>query len=218
MAFPTFFKFSLNLAIRSSWSEPQSAPSLVFADCIEFLHLWLQRLYNQSDVCTGHLMTSMCRVIPCVLGRGCVAMTSAFSWQNSINLCPASFHIPKSNLPVTSGVSWLPTVHSNPLWRKVHLCWVLVLEGHVGLHRTIQLQLFQHDWSGYRLGWLWYWMVYLGNEQRSFCRFWDCIQVLHFGLFCWPWRLIQLILAHRRGYNVIWALFTHSSPFQCADC
>ena len=36
-------------------------------------------------------------------------MTSAFSWQNSISLCPASFHIPRPNLPVTSGVSWLPT-------------------------------------------------------------------------------------------------------------
>ena len=29
MVFPTFFNLSLNLAIRSSWSEPQSAPSLV---------------------------------------------------------------------------------------------------------------------------------------------------------------------------------------------
>ena len=24
-------------------------------------------------------------------------MTSAFSWQNSISLCPASFHIPRPN-------------------------------------------------------------------------------------------------------------------------
>ena len=30
-------------------------------------------------------------------------------------------------------------------------------------------------------------MVYFGNEQRSFCHFWDCIQILHFGLFCWSW-------------------------------
>ena len=30
-----FFNFNLNLAIRSSWSEPQSAPGLVFADCKE---------------------------------------------------------------------------------------------------------------------------------------------------------------------------------------
>ena len=36
---PTFFHLSLNLAIRS-----QSAPGLVFADCIELLHLWLQRI------------------------------------------------------------------------------------------------------------------------------------------------------------------------------
>ena len=27
-------------------------------------------------------------------------MTSAFSWQNSISLCPASFRIPRPNLPV----------------------------------------------------------------------------------------------------------------------
>ena len=26
-------------------------------------------------------------------------------------------------------------------------------------------------------------MVCFGNEQRSFCHFWDCIQVLHFRLF-----------------------------------
>ena len=42
--FPTFFNFSLNLAIRSSWSKPQSDPGLIFADCIELLHLWLQRI------------------------------------------------------------------------------------------------------------------------------------------------------------------------------
>ena len=28
-------------------------------------------------------------------------MTSAFSWQNSISLCPASFCIPRTNFPVT---------------------------------------------------------------------------------------------------------------------
>ena len=42
MVFPTFFNLNLNLAIRSSWSEPQSAPSLVFVDCIALLHLSVQ--------------------------------------------------------------------------------------------------------------------------------------------------------------------------------
>ena len=32
-------------------------------------------------------------------------MTSAFSWQNSVSLCPASFCTPRPNLPVTPGVS-----------------------------------------------------------------------------------------------------------------
>ena len=75
---------------------------------------------------------------------------------------------------------------------KRHLFWVLVLKGLVGLHRTIQFQLLQRYWMGQRLGLLWYWMVCLGNEQRSFCCFWDCIQVLHFGLFCWPWWLLPV--------------------------
>ena len=51
---------------------------------------------------------------------------------------------------------------------------VLVLEGLIGFHRTIQLQLLQHYWYGHRLGLPWYWMVCLGNKQRSFCCFWDC--------------------------------------------
>ena len=33
-------------------------------------------------------------------------MTSKFSWKNSISLCPASFRIPRPNLPVTPGVSF----------------------------------------------------------------------------------------------------------------
>ena len=60
---------------------------------------------------------------------------------------------------------------------------MLVVEGLVGLHRTIQLQPLQCYWLGHRLGLLWYWTGCLGNEQRSFCHFWDCIQVLYFGLF-----------------------------------
>ena len=42
--FPTFFNLSLNLPIKNSRSEPQSAPDLVFADCVELLNLWLQRI------------------------------------------------------------------------------------------------------------------------------------------------------------------------------
>ena len=52
---------------------------------------------------------------------------------------------------------------------------MLVLKGLIGLERIVQLQLLQSYWLGHRLGLLWYWMVCLGNEHKSFCRFWDCI-------------------------------------------
>ena len=42
---------------------------------------------------------------------------------------------------------------------------MLILEGHVGLHRTVQLQLLQHSWLGHRLGLLLCLMVCLGNKQ-----------------------------------------------------
>ena len=133
------------------------------------------------------------------------AMTSAFSWQNCVSLWPASFCTPRSNLPVTPG--YLLTTYfciPVPYNEKGIFYWVLVLEGVVGLHRTIQLQLLQPYWLGHSLGLLWYWMVCLGNKQRSFCRFWDCIQLLHFGLFCWLWWLLhffQGIPAHSSRYN-----------------
>ena len=57
-------------------------------------------------------------------------------------------------------------LYSNPLWWKGHLFLVLVLEGLIGLHRTGQLKLLQHQWLGHRLGLLWCWVVCLGNKLR----------------------------------------------------
>ena len=104
----------------------------------------------------------------------------------------------------------------NLLWLKGYLFWCFFLENIVGLHRTNQLPLLQHQWLGHRLGLLKYWMICLGNELRSFCNFWDCTQVLFFGLFI-----------DYEGYSisskgfllpvvytmVIWIKFIHSHPF-----
>ena len=108
MVFPTFFNFSLNLSIRSSWSEPQSTPGLVFADCIEPLHFGCKE-YNQSDIGVDHLVMSMCRVFSCVIARGCLLWPVLSLDKTFISLGPASFRIPRPNLPVTPGVSWFPT-------------------------------------------------------------------------------------------------------------
>ena len=105
VVFPTFFNLSLNLAIRSSWSEPQSAPSLVFADCIELLHLWLQRIQSIWFWCWPSGDVHVLSLLLCYWKRVFV-MTSAFSWQISVSLCLASFRISRPNLPVTPGPSW----------------------------------------------------------------------------------------------------------------
>ena len=57
-------------------------------------------------------------------------MASAFSWQNSISLCPASLRIPRPNLPVTPGVSWLPNfAFQSSIMKRTSFFWVLVLKG-----------------------------------------------------------------------------------------
>ena len=69
MVFPTFFNLSLNLALRSSWSEPQLAPSLVFAEYIN-LSIFGCKEYNQSDFNIDPLVMSMCTVFSYVLEEG----------------------------------------------------------------------------------------------------------------------------------------------------
>ena len=110
---------------------------------------------------------TMCRVFSCVVGRGCL-LWPVCSVGKTISFCPASSCTPRPNLPVTPGISWFPTfVFQSPTMKKTSLGSVS-LEGLVGLHRTVQLQLLQHYWLGHRLGLLWYWMVCLGNEHSAF--------------------------------------------------
>ena len=67
---------------------------------------------------------------------------------------------------------------------------------------------------GHRLGLLWYWMVCLGNEQRSFCCFWDCIQVYcisdsfvdHDSYSISPKGFLPTVV----DIMIIWVKFTHS--------
>ena len=116
---------------------------------------------------------SMCRVTSCVAGRG-------FCYDQCIllaKLCkplPALLCTPRAKLPVNS--RYLLTSYFCILVtcdEKDILFLVLVLDGLVGLHKTVQLQLLQHWWLGHRLGLLWYWMVCLRNKQRSLC----CLEI-----------------------------------------
>ena len=52
-------------------------------------------------------------------------MISAFSWQNSISLFPASLCTPSPNLPVTPGVSQLPTfAFQSPIMERTYFLGV----------------------------------------------------------------------------------------------
>ena len=147
---------------------------------------------------------SMCRVFSCVVGRWYLLWAMCSLGKTLLAFALLHFVL-QGQICLLLQVSLdILLLHSSPLWWKGYLSWILILEGLVGLHRTIQLKILQHYWLGHRLGLLWYWIVCLGNEQRSFCHFWDCIQVLHFGLFCWLWGLLLFfegILAHSSRYN-----------------
>ena len=117
---------------------------------------------------------SMCKVFSCVVGRGCLLF------------CHASFHISRPNLPVIPDVSWLPTVaFQSPIKKRTSFFGV---SSKRPCRSSYNLSI-QPYWLGHKHGLLWYWMVCHGNEQRSFCHFWDYFQVLHFVLSCWPWWL-----------------------------
>ena len=107
-------------------------------------------------------------------------MISEFSWESSLSLCFASFCTPRLNLLVTLGISWLP-----------YFCIPVPYDGKdiffffFGVKKKKGGSSQNHSTSGVlalvdaknpsRLGLLWYWMVGVGKEQRTFCHFWDCI-------------------------------------------
>ena len=150
---------------------------------------------------------SMCGVFSCVVERGCLLrpVHSLDKTLKTLSVFALLHFLLQGQICLLLYISLdFLLLHSSPLWWKGHLFWVIVLEGLVGLPRTIQLQLLQRYWLGHRLGFLWYWMACLRNEQISFCCFWDCTQVLHFKLFCWLWGLLHYfygILAHSSRYN-----------------
>ena len=75
-----------------------------------------------------HLVMSMCRVISCVVGKRCLLWPVCFLDKILLAFALLSFCTPRSNLPVTPGVSWLPTAAFQfPMMKKTSFL-VLVLE------------------------------------------------------------------------------------------
>ena len=139
-------------------------------------------------------MMSMCRAFSCVVGGGCL-LWSVCSLDKTLLAFALLHSVLQGQICLLLQVFLdFLLLHSSPLWWKGHVLGVLVLEGLVGLHSTTQLQLLKHYWSGHRLVLLWYWLVCLGNEQRSFCCFWACTQVTAFQTLLLTMRATPFLL------------------------
>ena len=159
----------------------------------------------------------MCRVFSCAVWRGCLLWPVHFLGKTLLifallhSVLRGQIYL----LILQLSLEFL-LLHSSPLQWKGHLIWGLVLKGSVGLHRTIQIQLLQHYWLGYRLWLPWYWMICLGNEQRSLCFFETaskyCISdsFVDYDGYSISYKVF---LPTAIDIMVIWVKFTHSSPF-----
>ena len=118
---------------------------------------------------------SMCRAVSCVAERGCLLWPVCSLGKTLLAFVLLHLVLQGQTCLLSPIFLDFLLLHSSPLWWKGHLCvcvcvcvCVLVIGG---LHRTIQLQFLQLLRLGHRLGLLWYWMVWHGNELRSFCHF-----------------------------------------------
>ena len=122
--FTCFLQFKREFCKENSWSEPQTVPGHVKTT----LTLWSFSIfgckeYNQSDFGVDHLVMSMCRVVSCGVGRGCV-LWPEYSLEKTLFAFPLLHFILQGQtcllLQVSLDFLLLP---SNPLWWKGHLFW-----------------------------------------------------------------------------------------------
>ena len=160
---------------------------------------------------------SMCTVFSCVAGRGCLLWPVHFLGKTLLvfALLHSTFQGQICLLLQVFLDFYFYSCIPAPYNEKDIFFWVLVLKGLVGLHRTIQLQLFQRYWLGHRLGLLWYRMVCLGTNRDHSVIFEIaskyCISdsfVDHDGYSI----SLEGFLPAVVDTMVIWVKFTHSSP------
>ena len=141
----------------------------------------------------------MCRVFFCVVGRGCLLWPVCSLGKTLLVFAMLHFVLQGQICLLLQVFLDILLLHSIPLWWKWDLFWELVLEGLIGLHRTVQPQLLQCYCRGIGLDYSDIEWFALEMNQDHFVVFWDCTQVLHLWFFCWQWGLYHFflgILAH----------------------
>ena len=95
---------------------------------------------------------SMCRVLSCVVGKGCMLWPACSLDKTLLAFSLLHFVLQGQTCLLLQGSLDFLLLHSNPLWWKGHPFLVLVLESVVDLHRTGQLKLPQNQCLGHRFG------------------------------------------------------------------
>ena len=139
-------------------------------------------------------------------------MTSEFSWQKSVSLFALLHFVLQGQTCLLLQVSLdFLLLHSNPLWWKGHLFFLLVLGGLLGLLITFSF----FGFGGWGID-LECWMVCLRNKLRSFC----CFLRLQPRTAFWTLVDCDGYSISSKGFlptvvdiMVIWIKFTHSHPF-----
>ena len=160
-------------------------------------------------------MMPMCRVFSCVVGRGCLLWPVHFLGKTVLffALLHSAFQ-GQFCLLLLVFLDFL-LLHSSPLLWKRHLFWVLVLQGLVGLHKTVQLQLFSVtrwgiDLDNRDIEWF---ALEMNRDHSVIFEIASeyCISdsfVDHDGYFVYSKGFLPTVV----DIMVIWVKFTHSSP------
>ena len=143
---------------------------------------------------TEHVCNVWTRLLYC--WKRVFAMFGAFSWQNLVSLCPASFCSPKSNLPVTLAVLDFLLFHSKPQgWIELFL--VLVLGGLLGFLELINFSFLGISGRGIDFNYCDIEWLALETNQDHFVIFEvapkNCILNCK-SVFCWLWGLLHFLV------------------------
>ena len=114
---------------------------------------------------------SMCRVISCVTGRECLLWPVCSLGETLLAFALLHFVPQCQTWYLLTSYFCIPV----PYNEKNIFFLVLGLEGLVGLHRTGQLHLLQHQWLGHRLGLLWSTTPWIWSTIA----FWILVKPLH---------------------------------------
>ena len=168
--FPHFLPFKSEFGNKGVHVLSHSQLRVLFLLTRDFSILGCKE-YNQPDFGVDHLMMFMCRVFSCVVGRGWL-LSPVGSLGKTLLAFALLYSVFQAKFACYSRYLLSSYFCISIFYNEKDIFfWVLVLEGLVGLHRTVQLQLLQHYWSGIDLDYCDIEWFSLETKQRSFCHF-----------------------------------------------